>query len=163
MMKHSKESELPWHDFGFTHYLAAMGYGAVLILHGMYRDEKFTYAESEFATVGDLHSFLVKHKQKAVLVALPEADLWTLHCSHGFVGASTAVTVTHGLGRRAIALALACSDFAAAYLPPMQSTGNSHAWMYRTKRSRRCPGVRAAGSSCTGYKQVVSSSLPSSD
>jgi len=57
LAKYPFESELPWQDFGCTRYLAAAGYAEVLNLRGIYRDAKFTYVVSDFATVGDLCSW----------------------------------------------------------------------------------------------------------
>jgi len=54
---HPQETELPWQDFGCTRYLAAMGFSGVLHLRGVYRDKKFTFAVSDFATGGDLCSW----------------------------------------------------------------------------------------------------------
>jgi len=54
---HPRETEQPWQDFGCARYLAAMGYSGLLHLRGVYRDKKFTYAVSDFATEGDLCSW----------------------------------------------------------------------------------------------------------
>lgn len=57
LANHPKESEQPWRDFGCTRFLAAAGYAAVLNLRGVYRDQRFTYMVSDFATAGDLCSW----------------------------------------------------------------------------------------------------------
>jgi len=57
MANHPKESEQPWQDFGCTRFLAVAGYDAVLNLRGVYRDHRFTYMVSDFATAGDLSSW----------------------------------------------------------------------------------------------------------
>lgn len=57
MANHPRESEQPWQDFGCTRFLAAAGYDAVLNLRGVYRDQRFTYMVSDFATAGDLCSW----------------------------------------------------------------------------------------------------------
>mmetsp|Transcript_9765 Transcript_9765/g.18871 ORF Transcript_9765/g.18871 Transcript_9765/m.18871 type:complete len:445 (+) Transcript_9765:49-1383(+) len=62
MTKHAAETEQPWQDVGCLAFLNKVGYEHACKLHGVFRDETFTYMATSFATEGDLQTWCTQHQ-----------------------------------------------------------------------------------------------------
>jgi serine/threonine protein kinase len=57
VLDHPAETELPWQDVGTIRLLNTMGFEYACQLLGVYRDDKFTYVVTSFASEGDLFAW----------------------------------------------------------------------------------------------------------